>query len=229
MRAVDSGNLELEALGAGKHVVLRPGTGGDVVFEGHLYCDTGALHLGDDNGADVDLSTSDDTAIVPQLPQSILGALNVIHEHSQGMTYALWNSLLDAGNVQVGGDLTVQVNQSRYLVMGRFIVKDATNVVLPDNATRYLYFQGSTGTYQLATTIPLVLQDDILLARLTTAGGVVTTKIELGMAVKKLGFRGPILVGPAGAPGVHCHSLADAVALVGELTAPAAGSGDGRS
>ena len=127
------------------------------------------------------------------------------------------------------GGLTVQVNQSRYLVYGRFVVKDATSVVLPDNATRYLHFQGSTATYQLATTIPLTLQDDILLARLPTAGGVVTAMIEMGMALSKIGHRGPILVGPASAPGVHCSSLADAVHLVGELTSPAAGPGDGRS
>jgi hypothetical protein len=229
VRAAESGNLELEALGAGKHVVLRPGTGGQVVLQGPAYCDTGALHLGDDNGADVDLSSDTATAIDPALPQSILGALNVIREHSLGMTYPLWHSLLNGGNVQVGGDLTVQVNQSRYLVMGRFVVKDATNVVVPDNATRYLYFQGSTGTYQLATAVPLPVQDDIPIARLTTSGGNVTAKVELGMALARIGRRGPILVGPAGAPGVQCHSLADAVALVGELTTPAAGSGDGRS
>jgi len=225
VRAAESGNLELEALGAGKHVVLRPGTGGQVVLQGPMYCDTGALHLGDDNGADVDLSSADDTAISAFLPQNLLGALNVAGEHVRALTTILGTELVEGAAVVAGAGLNVTIYAGVFLSVGRAYAMPETPRALTDNATNYVYWDRITRTYGHSTTAhPFQSGTRVPLAKVVTAAGAITGVTDLRKPLASLNERSEILVGPVDALGVHFNSVGAALRYVGENLAPSLGT-----
>jgi hypothetical protein len=225
LRTLNGGDITLHAEGAGKHVVLRPGAGGLVVVEKVIYGDVGALQLKDENGASVDLSSEDDIAIVPSLPQNLIGALNVTSEHVSTLTQALGTELLEGALITAGVGLNVTISVGQFLTIGRHYAMAETSRELDDDATNYLYWDRVTKAYGNSTTShQFQAGTRVALAKVVTAAGSITSLIDLRKPLAWLNERSEILVGPAGTLGVHFTSVGAALRYVGENLAPSLGT-----
>jgi hypothetical protein len=180
LRTLNSGNVRLQAEGAGKHVILKPGTGGDVVVEKSIYGDDGALQLKDDNGAAVDLSSSEDTEIASSLPQNLIGALNVTGEHVSALTQILGTELVEGALVVAGVGLSVTIYAGAFVTVGRCYAMPETEHELADDATNYLYWDRVTRAYGHSTTThPFQSGTRVPLAKVVTAAGAITSLVDL--------------------------------------------------
>jgi hypothetical protein len=225
LRTLNGGDITLHAEGAGKHVVLRPGAGGLVVIEKSIYGDVGALQLKDENGASVDLSSEDDIAIAPSLPQNLIGALNVTSEHVSTLTQALGTELLEGALVTAGVGLNVTVSVGQFLTIGRHYAMAETSRELDDDATNYLYWDRVTKAYGHSTTWhQFQAGTRVALAKVVTAAGAITSVADFRKPLAWLNERSEILVGPVGTLGVHFTSVGAALRYVGENLAPALGT-----
>ena len=225
LRTINGGNVVLQAEGSGKHVVLRPGTGGDVVVEKSIYGDVGALQLKDDNGAAVDLSSSDDTEIASSLPQNMIGALNVTSEHVSTLTQAFGTELLEGALVTAGVGLIVTISVGQFLTLGRHYAMAETSRELDDDATNYLYWDRVTKAYGHSTTShQFQAGTRVALAKVATAAGAITSVVDLRKPLAWLNERSEILVGPVGTLGVHFTSVGAALQYIGENLGPTLGT-----
>lgn len=141
--------------------------------------------------------------------------------------------ILSGCGVVATGGLTVQVGSGWALLQGRRVSVPSRLLVVPDNATSYLYLDGTTDPCNVRTLVggkarPLPGQWDVLVARVTARVGTVTEVVPLQAPFRQLNYRFDVVVGRRddlvyGGPAPHFDTIAEAIRYVGELVAPASG------
>lgn len=150
------------------------------------------------------------------------------HQELFNDLFSSW--VLSGGAVSTAGGLIADVAAVEILLRGVRVVLSAGSITVPDAQTNYIYLDDSTlspgGCPTLALSNTLELPDpehDVLLARVVSAGGVITVISQLQHPLTDLDRRVDILVGfqENSVYQPHFITLEEAVNYVNEISNPA--------
>ena len=178
---------------------------------------TATLNFFDENTSGfINLSSAVDIDIDADLPQNILGALNVVGDHERYLKFSHGARHLDGGVITDAGGLTVNVTAVTVVRDNGEIIATAaaSGLSLTDATLNYIIYDESSQT--IAATTSAIASDDVLLGVALPSGSVAA-----GILIDaRLSLRGDwtpreIVVGPD--PSAHFASIRSATRLVRAL------------
>lgn len=160
-------------------------------------------------------------------------SIQIQTQSEQALLKDLFGSVILSGaEVIATGGLTVQVGSGWALIQGRRVAIEPKLLVVPDNATSYLYLDGTDpcGVRPLVggKARPLPGQWDVLVAKVIAKSGTVAEIVPLQAPFRQINYRFDVVVGRRedlvyGGPAPHFDTIAEAIRYVGELILPTVG------
>lgn len=226
-----AGDLDVQVPDASVVRIHSPANTADLQIDRVLTA-VGVLELEDVNTpAPVPLSSATDTVVDPELATSLIGGINEAdHRADLHAAHHDERAVLTGGLVANGGGGLLDFPETYYVRTGGFGV-----VVLPASAgvnpggdgTYWAFVDSSANAFATAVTMASVAQDDVLLARVVKAGGLITSVVDLRLTRAMTNGReitSVITVGPSG----MFATLKEAVDFANEVMAPSVGNAQRR-
>ena len=159
-------------------------------------------------------------------PGNLLGALNCV---PTGVENAQGSVLVEGASGAGSGAGKFTVSQGGFVIDGCYRwMEEYQFTGIPAGATRYVGLDVSGVAYAIGANISSFQAEDVLLWRFQTDGaGNPINLVDLRRPLYRDGKRVTLTVGPSGTPTMF-RTIGKAVACIGELRSPLAGTGDTR-